>query len=81
MGFHCMMLMPLLIEERIKSCHPQGFKEMDMDVIGDFRYADDEFKDQDDNLRLVMYGKSHSQGSVGYYVKSTLSKKYGTGIY
>ncbi|XP_050723788.1 serine/threonine-protein phosphatase 6 regulatory subunit 3-like isoform X3 [Eriocheir sinensis] len=28
----------------------QGFKEMDMDVIGDFRYADDEFKDQDDNL-------------------------------
>lgn len=25
-----------------------------MDVIGDFRYADDEFKDQDDNLRLVM---------------------------
>ncbi|XP_050723795.1 serine/threonine-protein phosphatase 6 regulatory subunit 3-like isoform X9 [Eriocheir sinensis] len=27
-----------------------GFKEMDMDVIGDFRYADDEFKDQDDNL-------------------------------
>lgn len=27
---------------------------MDMDVIGDFRYADDEFKDQDDNLRLVM---------------------------
>lgn len=35
-------------------CHhkeaSQGFKEMDMDVIGDFRYADDEFKDQDDNL-------------------------------
>ncbi|XP_069970884.1 serine/threonine-protein phosphatase 6 regulatory subunit 3-B isoform X12 [Penaeus vannamei] len=28
----------------------QGFKEMDMDVIGDFRYADDEFKDPDDNL-------------------------------
>ncbi|XP_050723793.1 serine/threonine-protein phosphatase 6 regulatory subunit 3-like isoform X7 [Eriocheir sinensis] len=28
----------------------EGFKEMDMDVIGDFRYADDEFKDQDDNL-------------------------------
>ncbi|XP_027236541.1 serine/threonine-protein phosphatase 6 regulatory subunit 3 isoform X18 [Penaeus vannamei] len=27
-----------------------GFKEMDMDVIGDFRYADDEFKDPDDNL-------------------------------
>ena len=24
-----------------------------MDVIGDFRYADDEFKDQDDNLRSV----------------------------
>lgn len=31
----------------------QGFKEMDMDVIGDFRYADDEFKDPDDNLRCV----------------------------
>lgn len=29
----------------------QVFKEMDMDVIGDFRYADDEFKDPDDNLR------------------------------
>ncbi|XP_045614542.1 serine/threonine-protein phosphatase 6 regulatory subunit 3 isoform X2 [Procambarus clarkii] len=28
----------------------KGFKEMDMDVIGDFRYADDEFKDPDDNL-------------------------------
>ncbi|XP_042877624.1 serine/threonine-protein phosphatase 6 regulatory subunit 3-B-like isoform X8 [Penaeus japonicus] len=28
----------------------QGFKEMDMDVIGDFRYADDDFKDPDDNL-------------------------------
>ncbi|XP_042877623.1 serine/threonine-protein phosphatase 6 regulatory subunit 3-A-like isoform X7 [Penaeus japonicus] len=27
-----------------------GFKEMDMDVIGDFRYADDDFKDPDDNL-------------------------------
>lgn len=31
-----------------------------MDVIGDFRYADDEFKDQDDNLRLVMNRMSHS---------------------
>ncbi|XP_068220677.1 serine/threonine-protein phosphatase 6 regulatory subunit 3 isoform X8 [Palaemon carinicauda] len=28
----------------------QGFKEMDMDVIGEFRYADEEFKDPDDNL-------------------------------
>ncbi|XP_066937887.1 serine/threonine-protein phosphatase 6 regulatory subunit 3 isoform X10 [Macrobrachium rosenbergii] len=27
-----------------------GFKEMDMDVIGEFRYADEEFKDPDDNL-------------------------------
>lgn len=33
---------------------------MDMDVIGDFRYADDEFKDQDDNLRLVMKGMDNS---------------------
>lgn len=31
-----------------------------MDVIGDFRYADDEFKDQDDNLRLVMGGMGNS---------------------
>ena len=29
----------------------QGFKEMDMDVIGEFRYADEEFKDHEDNLR------------------------------
>lgn len=28
----------------------KGFKEMDMDVIGEFRYADEEFKDPDDNL-------------------------------
>ena len=30
-----------------------------MDVIGDFRYADDEFKDQDDNLRSVYMSKLH----------------------
>ncbi|XP_076040476.1 phosphatase 6 regulatory subunit 1-like protein fmt isoform X9 [Oratosquilla oratoria] len=28
----------------------QGFKDMDMDVMADFRYTDDEFKDQEDNL-------------------------------
>ncbi|XP_076040477.1 phosphatase 6 regulatory subunit 1-like protein fmt isoform X10 [Oratosquilla oratoria] len=27
-----------------------GFKDMDMDVMADFRYTDDEFKDQEDNL-------------------------------
>ncbi|XP_068220678.1 serine/threonine-protein phosphatase 6 regulatory subunit 3 isoform X9 [Palaemon carinicauda] len=33
-----------------QSMEVQGFKEMDMDVIGEFRYADEEFKDPDDNL-------------------------------
>ncbi|XP_076040468.1 phosphatase 6 regulatory subunit 1-like protein fmt isoform X3 [Oratosquilla oratoria] len=28
----------------------KGFKDMDMDVMADFRYTDDEFKDQEDNL-------------------------------
>ncbi|KAK7040810.1 hypothetical protein SK128_026292, partial [Halocaridina rubra] len=28
----------------------KSFKEMDMDVLGEFRYADEEFKDPDDNL-------------------------------
>ncbi|XP_063599720.1 serine/threonine-protein phosphatase 6 regulatory subunit 3-like isoform X1 [Penaeus indicus] len=38
------------VEEKWTQKPDHGFKEMDMDVIGDFRYADDEFKDPDDNL-------------------------------
>ncbi|XP_042877622.1 serine/threonine-protein phosphatase 6 regulatory subunit 3-A-like isoform X6 [Penaeus japonicus] len=38
------------VEEKWTQKPEHGFKEMDMDVIGDFRYADDDFKDPDDNL-------------------------------
>ncbi|CAL4070249.1 unnamed protein product, partial [Meganyctiphanes norvegica] len=45
----------------------QGFKEMDMETIGDFRYADDEFKDHefkdpDDNISLAAVAAAGSDG-------------------
>lgn len=40
-----------------------------MDVIGDFRYADDEFKDQDDNLRLVNEESESLFICVGHHCK------------
>ncbi|XP_068220672.1 serine/threonine-protein phosphatase 6 regulatory subunit 3 isoform X3 [Palaemon carinicauda] len=40
----------VLVKEITNEETEKGFKEMDMDVIGEFRYADEEFKDPDDNL-------------------------------